>query len=51
MYANIFCDAGQVPISRYFEAWVTVEFLKAEIIIGLTEAKPMHYETYYRSHV
>ena len=20
MYANIFCDAGQVPISRYFEA-------------------------------
>ena len=21
MYANIFCDAGQVPILRYFEAW------------------------------
>ena len=20
MYANIFCDAGQVPISRYFKA-------------------------------
>ena len=22
MYANIFCDAGQVPILRYFEAWI-----------------------------
>ena len=22
MYANNFCDAGQVPISRYFEAWI-----------------------------
>ena len=21
MYANKFCDAGQVPIFRYFEAW------------------------------
>ena len=21
MYANILCDAGQVPILRYFEAW------------------------------
>ena len=21
MYVNIFCDAGQVPILRYFEAW------------------------------
>ena len=22
MYANKFCDAGQVPIFRYFEAWI-----------------------------
>ena len=21
IYANIFCDAGQVPILRYFKAW------------------------------
>ena len=21
IYANKFCDAGQVPILRYFEAW------------------------------
>ena len=24
IYANNFCDAGQVPISRYFEACITV---------------------------
>ena len=23
IYANTFCDAGQVPILRYFEAWYT----------------------------
>ena len=32
MYANSFCDAGQVPIFRYFEAWVSLlivpEFMK-----------------------
>ena len=22
MYTNKFCDAGQVPIFRYFEAWL-----------------------------
>ena len=27
MYANIFCDAGQVPILRYFEAWEWEYFL------------------------
>ena len=26
MYANIFGDAGQVPILRYFEAWYSSEF-------------------------
>ena len=25
MYANIFCDAGQVPILRYFEACKSIE--------------------------
>ena len=25
MYANKFCDAGQVPIFRYFEAWTIQE--------------------------
>ena len=25
MYANIFCDAGQVPILRYFEACNGIE--------------------------
>ena len=25
MYANIFCDAGQVPILRYFEAWLLLK--------------------------
>ena len=24
IYANNFCDAGQVPILRYFEAWTTI---------------------------
>ena len=27
MYANIFCDAGQVPILRYFEACEWPHFL------------------------
>ena len=26
IYANIFCDAGQVPIFRYFEAWSLLAF-------------------------
>ena len=26
MYANKFCDAGQVPIFRYFEAWTAIKF-------------------------
>ena len=31
MYANIFCDAGQVPISRYFEAWNTIELKELQM--------------------
>ena len=27
MYANIFCDAGQVPILRYFEACIGITHL------------------------
>ena len=31
IYANIFCDAGQVPILRYFEAWLPpLDHLKSD---------------------
>ena len=26
LYDNDFCDAGQVPILRYFEAWLAEQF-------------------------
>ena len=37
MYANKFCDAGQVPIFRYFEAWV--RHVRGPIFFFLKETK------------
>ena len=31
MYANIFCDAGQVPILRYFEACICFDIDKIKV--------------------
>ena len=43
MYANKFCDAGQVPIFRYFEAcFCKSNFCQATIFNPLPAPKNMH---------
>ena len=44
MDANKFCDAGQVPIFRYFEAWIVVIFNMIPVFPNMIPVSLSHTE-------
>ena len=50
IYVNNFCDAGQVPILRYFKAWLSKDINPSLVLVQPRKTRPFITERLLMGH-